>query len=302
MSEKQFTPLTFMAVHAHPDDEIFGTGGTFARLTDQGVRTVLVTATMGEEGEIVDPTLDEQAREAMFPRLAEVRRQELQAAVEALHIQELRLLHYRDSGMAGRPSNNHPQAFHTAVFDEAVKKLVALIRELKPQVLVTYDPFGGYGHPDHLQAQRITNVAFEAAAEPRLFPELGLPAWQASKLYYTAMPRSFFARAIEEARRSGMATPLSSTDIDINTMGTADELITTRIDVRPYLENKLKAFQAHKTQIAPDNFVFTMPAEQREQAFGYEYFILARTAATPHTGELEQDLLDNLAEKSLQTK
>lgn len=288
-----------MAVHAHPDDEVFGTGGTFALLADQGVHTVLVTSTMGEEGEIVDPALDEQARTAMFPRLAEVRRQELQASVEALNIQELRLLGYRDSGMAGRPSNNHPQAFHTAVFDEAVKKLVALIRELKPQVIVTYDPFGSYGHPDHLQAQRITNIAFEAAAEPRLFPELGLPVWQASKLYYTAMPRSFFARAIEEARKAGVEMPLGASDIDINTMGTADELITTRIDVRPYLERKLKAFRAHKTQIAPDHFVFKMPAEQLEQGFGYEYFILARSAATPHTGELEQNLLDGLVEKSL---
>jgi N-acetyl-1-D-myo-inositol-2-amino-2-deoxy-alpha-D-glucopyranoside deacetylase len=299
MSEKQSKPLTFMAVHAHPDDEVFGTGGTFALLTDQGVHTVLVTATMGEEGEIVDPALDEQAREAMFPRLAEVREQELKASVEALHIQELRLLRYRDSGMAGRPSNNHPEAFHTAIFDEAVKKLVALIRELKPQIMVTYDPFGSYGHPDHLQAQRITSVAFEAAAEPRLFPELGLPVWQVSKLYYMAMPRSFFARAIEEARKSGEEAPFGASDVDINTMGTPDELVTTRIDVRPYLQNKLNAFRAHKTQIAPDNFFFKMPAEQLEQGFGYEYFILARSAATPHTGEFEHDLLDSLAEKSL---
>jgi N-acetyl-1-D-myo-inositol-2-amino-2-deoxy-alpha-D-glucopyranoside deacetylase len=152
MAEKQNMPLTFMAVHAHPDDEVFGTGGTFARLANQGVHTVLVTATMGEEGEIVDPDLDEQAKIDLFPRLAAVRRQELQAAVEALQIQELRLLGFRDSGMAGTASNNYPQAFYRATFDEAVKRLVAVIRELKPQVIATYDAFGGYGHPDHIQA------------------------------------------------------------------------------------------------------------------------------------------------------
>ncbi|HTI14565.1 MAG TPA: PIG-L family deacetylase, partial [Dictyobacter sp.] len=122
-------PLTFMAVHAHPDDEVTGTGGTFLSLAAQGVRTVLVTSTMGEEGEIVDPTLDEQARKDLFPRLAEVRRQELQASVEILKIKELRLLGYRDSGMAGTPANNHPDAFWRANFDEAVRSMVKHIRE-----------------------------------------------------------------------------------------------------------------------------------------------------------------------------
>jgi N-acetyl-1-D-myo-inositol-2-amino-2-deoxy-alpha-D-glucopyranoside deacetylase len=289
MSEKQ--NLTFMAIHAHPDDEVFGTGGTFARLAHQGVRTVLVTATMGEEGEIVDPTLDEHARKAMFPRLAEVRHQELQAAVDALHIQELRLLHFRDSGMAGTPSNKHPESFYRATFDEAVRRLVAVIREMKPQVMVTYDAFGGYGHPDHIQAHRITNAAFEAAGEPRCFPELGLESWQPSRLYYTAMPRSFIVRAMEEAKASG--TPGSWDNPAMNTaiMGTPDEIITTRIDVRAYLENKMRAFAAHKTQIAPDSFVFTLPDEQREQALGYEYFVLARSAIAKHDGALGKDFL-----------
>ena len=291
MSEKQNTPLTFMAVHAHPDDEVFGTGGTFVRLAAQGVRTALVTATMGEEGEIVDPALDEQARKAMFPRLAEVRRLELQAAVEALHIQELRLLHFRDSGMAGTASNNHPESFHRALFDEAVKRLVAVIRELKPQVVVTYDPFGSYGHPDHIQAQRVTNVAFEAAGEPRCFPELNMEPWQAARLYYTAMPRSFMVQAMEAMKASGAPGPWDNPAMNSAIMGTADELITTRVDVRAYIDNKMKAFAAHKTQIAPDSFVFTLPAEQREQALGYEYFVLARRAITKHEGALEEDLL-----------
>ncbi|GER90592.1 mycothiol S-conjugate amidase [Dictyobacter vulcani] len=295
MSQDQNTPLTFMAVHAHPDDEVFGTGGTFARYSEQGVRTVLVTATMGEEGEIVDPALDEQAKEAMFPRLAEVRQQELKKSVEALHIQESRLLGYRDSGMAGRESNQHPDSFHQANFAEAVKRLVALIREFKPQVLVTYDAFGSYGHPDHIQANRITNAAFDAAGEPRCYPELNLPAWQPSRLYYTAMPRSFFVQAVKAAQESGEPGPWNNPEMNTDIMGTPDEQISVRIDVRKYIDNKIQALTAHKTQIAPDNFVFTTPVEQRDQFLGYEHFVLARSAINSHAGELEQDLFTERA-------
>ena len=294
MSDQQNTPLTFMAVHAHPDDEVFGTGGTLALLADKGVRTVLVTSTMGEEGEIVDPNLNEQAKKELFPRLAEERRKELQASVEALHIQELRLLGFRDSGMAGTASNNHPEAFYQATFDEAVKRLVTIIRELKPQVIVTYDAFGTYGHPDHIQAQRVTNAAFEAAGEPRCFPELDMEPWQPAKLYYTAMPRSFMVKMMEEAKQAGEAGPWNNPAMNTAIMGTPDEIITTRIDARNYIENKMRAFAAHKTQIAPDSFVFTIPAEIREQSFGYEYFVLARSAIAKHTGPLEQGLLEGL--------
>jgi len=294
MSETQKTSHTFMAVHAHPDDEVFGTGGTFALLADRGVQTVLVTATMGEEGEIVDPTLDEQAKQAMFPRLAEVRRPELLAAAAALNIQELRNLGFRDSGMYGTESNNRPESFYRATFDEAVKRLVALIRELKPQVLVTYDAFGTYGHPDHIQAHRVTNAAFEAAGEPRCFPTLDMQAWQPSKLYYTVIPRSFMAKAMSDAQQSGAPGPWDNPAMNTAIIGTPDELLTTRIDVRAYIEKKMKAFQAHKTQIAPDSFVFTLPPEQREQAFGYEYFVLARTPLSKHKGDLEQDLFAGL--------
>ncbi len=283
-----------MAVHAHPDDEVFGTGGTLALLAAQGVRTVLVTATMGEEGEIVDPNLDEQAKKELFPHLADERRKELRAAVDALHIQESRLLHFRDSGMAGTASNNHPDAFYRATFDEAVKRLVAIIRELKPQVIVTYDAFGTYGHPDHIQAQRVTNAAFDAAGEPRCFPELGLDPWQPSKLYYTAMPRSFMVKMMEEAKQAGEAGPWNNPAMNTAIMGTPDEFLTTRVDVRNYVEDKMKAFAAHKTQIAPDSFVFTIPAEMRAQVFGYEYFVLARRAIPRHDGPLEQSLLGDV--------
>src|SRR4029079_4506546 len=136
-----------MAVHAHPDDEVVFTGGTLAQYGDRGVRTVLVTATGGEEGEIHDPDLvEEEAR----PRLREIRLGELRRGIEVLGISDLELLGYRDSGMVGTEPNARPDNFHNADMDEATQKLVALVRKFKPQVLITYDEFGAYGHPDHI--------------------------------------------------------------------------------------------------------------------------------------------------------
>jgi N-acetyl-1-D-myo-inositol-2-amino-2-deoxy-alpha-D-glucopyranoside deacetylase len=293
MSEKQNEPLTFMAVHAHPDDEVFS-GGIFPYLADRGVRTVLVTATLGEEGEIVDPAMDEQAKKEMFPRLGEVRREELKASVKALRISESRLLGYRDSGMMGTEANNHPESFHRAVFNEAVKRLVVLIRELKPQVIMTYDAFGGYGHPDHLQANRITNAAFEAAADARYFPESGFEPWQPSKLYYTVSSRTAMVQMINAAREAGIPGFWDNPNVKIEeVVGVPDEMITTRLNVRPYLENKVQAIRAHKTQIADEGFFFIKNEEMREKFLGHEYFILARSTIDQRTHE--DDLFAGLA-------
>jgi N-acetyl-1-D-myo-inositol-2-amino-2-deoxy-alpha-D-glucopyranoside deacetylase len=285
---------TFLAVHAHPDDEVFGTGGTFALLAEQGVHTVLVTATGGEEGEIVDPSLDEEAKQAMFPRLAEVRREELLAAARALKISELRSLGYRDSGMAGTAANHHPDSFHRATFDDAVKRLVSIIRETRPQVIATYDPFGSYGHPDHLQAHRVTLAAFDAAAEARCFPDLPHSAWQADRLYYITMSREAMIAGIQTLKARGVPGPWNDERMQVEQMGTAEHLITTRLDVRAYIEQKIRAFQAHRTQIAPDSFVFILPEEERQQFLGFEHFLLARHAPTPRQGEMETSLFADL--------
>ncbi|MBE3559060.1 MAG: N-acetyl-1-D-myo-inositol-2-amino-2-deoxy-alpha-D-glucopyranoside deacetylase [Ktedonobacteraceae bacterium] len=286
--------LTFMAIHAHPDDEVFTTGGTFALLAERGVRTVLVTATGGEEGQIVDPALDRQAKEQLFPRLVEVRRKELEAAAEILHISVLHRLGYRDSGMARTRANNHPDSFHRVIFDEAVRRVVAIIREFRPQVIVTYDPFGVYGHPDHIQAHRVTVAAFEVAGDARCFPDLPYTAWQPQKLYYTAIPRSQFERLAQEMQARGVPGPWDNPRMNVALMGTADELITTRIDVSSYLEQKMRAFRAYRTQVAPDSFVFALPEEQRRLALGYEHFVLAHRPLPTHTGGLEQDLFAGL--------
>ncbi len=164
--------LTFMAIHAHPDDEVIGTGGTLAHYADEGIQTVLVTCTLGEEGEIVVAEWDTPENHA---KLDVIRRQELQEAVDILKISHLEILPYRDSGMMGRPSNEHVECFNKADPQEATGRLVALVRRYRPHVMVTYNEEGGYGHPDHLMAHRITVDAFAAAGDATQYPDAGEP-------------------------------------------------------------------------------------------------------------------------------
>ena len=203
MSERPDEPLTLMAVHAHPDDECFGTGGVLIKYASEGVRTVLVTATKGEEGEIHDPDLtEEEAR----PRLAEIREEELRRATALLKVGVQEFLGYRDSGMVGTPANDHPESFNKADLDEATGRLVRLIRRYRPQVLVTYNEDGGYGHPDHLQCHRVTARAFDAAGDAAQYPEAG-PAWQPLKLYATAWSRERWLALRAAMRERGIEWP-----------------------------------------------------------------------------------------------
>src|SRR5438105_1430607 len=167
------TQRTLVAVHAHPDDECIGTGGILARYAAEGVRTILVTCTDGAVGEISDSSL------ATPENLVEVRAGELDESVRILGVSRLCKLGYRDSGMAGTADNNHPAAFLQCDFSEAVERVVRVVREERPQVLVTYDENGGYGHPDHIRAHQVAVAAFEAAADQGQFTEAG-PAWSVS--------------------------------------------------------------------------------------------------------------------------
>ena len=203
-------PLTLMAVHAHPDDECFGTGGVLARYGAEGIRTVLVTATGGEEGEIHDPDLNE---EEARPRLKEIREQELRRAVAVLGITELELLGYRDSGMAGTPANENPANFHNAPLDEATGRLVRLIRKYRPQVLATYNEDGGYGHPDHIKCHVVTTAAFDAAGDPARYPDAG-PAWTPLKLYATAWSRERWRDFFAILKERGIELPFGWNDDD----------------------------------------------------------------------------------------
>src|SRR5215475_8820503 len=209
--------LTLMAVHAHPDDEAISTGGVLARYADEGMRTVLVTCTGGEVGEIADRAL------AIPETLAEVRRRELERACEILRVTQLHLLGYRDSGMMGTPDNQHPSSFYRAPLEEATARLVALVRRHRPQVLVTYDERGFYGHPDHIKANQITVAAFEAAGDPTRWPDAGTP-FRPAKLYYTAVARSDIKNLGRVLSEAGIPTPFG--DEREPEIGIADELIT----------------------------------------------------------------------------
>lgn len=188
-----------MAIYAHPDDEAFGTGGTISRYASEGVKVYLVSATRGEVGEISDPSL------ATPETLGCVREDELRCAAETMGVTQLVFLDYRDSGMAGTPENQDPRAFVNAQAEEVVPLLVSLIRSLRPEVIVTFEPNGGYGHPDHIAIHKHTVAAFRAAADPTCSPELGAP-WQAKRLFYTAIPHSFFEDMRQQMTDLGLDT------------------------------------------------------------------------------------------------
>jgi len=246
--------LTIMAVHAHPDDEVISTGGVLARYAEEGIRTVLVTCTNGEQGDGPggvkpgEPGHDNAA-------VAEVRLGELAESVKHLGITDLELLGYHDSGMDGWAGNDDPIAFCNIPFEQATERLAELIRKYRPQVVVTYDENGGYGHPDHIQAHRIAVAATE---------KTGIP----DKLYYTAVPRSGIKQMAEYVAEAGIDLDFDPPD----DFGTPDELITSVVDVSPHVSAKRKALQAHASQ--GDNiFLLRLPQEVQVMAFSTESFI-----------------------------
>lgn len=281
-------PLTLMVVHAHPDDEVIGSGGLFARSSAEGVRTVLVTCTLGEEGEIVVPEMDTPENHA---RLAEIREQELQAATELLGIQHLEVLGYRDSGMMGRPSNEHPECFWQADLGEATSRLVALVRRYRPQVLMSYNEEGGYGHPDHINAHKITVAAFDAAGDPAQYPEAG-PAWTPSKLYYMSFRRARWLKAWAIMRERGVATPMDEESFDASRY-VDDPRVTTTLDIREYLPQKMQALVVHRTQIPATWAWLNIPEDLRVEIFGEEHFIRISSRVAVSDGE-ETDVFAGL--------
>lgn len=274
--------LVLMAVFAHPDDESFGTGGTLARYgADPEVRVVVVCATRGEAGEIADPSL------ATPERLGEVREQELRCACNILNVDALYFLDYRDSGMAGSADNIHPRALAMADFDEAVGKLVALMRHERPDVVVTFDHSGGYGHPDHVAIHYQTKAAFTAAADAGRYAgaEGGATAHRPRKLYYTAIPRRFFRAVAAKLRELGLADQPQLQEMLSRPMGLPDEVCTTDVPVADYWPQKHRSWQCHATQLKADSIFATVPAELMSELQGWECFQLARSEVGPDRGE-----------------
>ncbi len=283
-------PPTIMLVHAHPDDEAIGTGGVALRYADEGVRVVLVTCTRGEEGEIVVPEWDTPENHA---RLAEMRDKEMEAALKVLKINDFHQLGYRDSGMINTPANEHPESFNKADLHTATGRLVELVRHYRPQVLISYNEEGGYGHPDHIMAHKITVGAFHAAGDPEQYPDVGEP-WEPAKLYYTAFRRSVWRKAWEAMRARGEKTPLDDPEFDLSRY-VDDPRTTTAINIAAYLPQKLEALLCHKTQIAPTWGFLNLPEDLREELLTHEDFVLveSRVPLSERDG-LEDDLLTGL--------
>lgn len=281
-----------MLVHAHPDDESIGTGATMAKYVAEGAEVTLVTCTLGEEGEIL---LEEFAHLAADrdDRLGEHRQGELAAAMDALGVRDWRLLggpgRFRDSGMVGTPSNENPACFWRADLLDAATYLVAAIREVRPQVVVTYDDFGGYGHPDHIQAHRVTHYAVALAGSETFRRDLGEP-WSVSKVYWTAFPRSVVRAGIQAMQAQGETEGFAAMDPDDLPFAVDDALVTTQIEAAEYLPAKLTALRAHVTQVSVDGGFFALADNVGAQAFAVEYYRLAAGTAGPLVDGRERDL------------
>ena len=280
-----------LLVHAHPDDETIATGATMAKYAAEGAGVTLVTCTLGEEGEILVPELAHLASDR-DGGLGEHRIGELAAAMAALGVTDHRFLggagRWRDSGMMDTPTNDNPECFWRADLDAAIGELVSVIREVRPQVVISYDDNGGYGHPDHIQAHRVTVGAFEAAGDPARYPEAG-EAWTPSKLYETAVPRSFLELGYQALKDLGEAAPFGVTSPDELVFGVPDERVTTQVDARDYLPAKVAAMRAYPTQIAVDGHFFALSNDVGQGLFGLEHYRLAKGPG-PQAGEQESDL------------
>jgi LmbE family N-acetylglucosaminyl deacetylase len=269
---------TLLAVHAHPDDESSGTGGLLRLAAERGHTTVLVTCTNGDLGDVKDPRLHLNPRQhpAHRQRLAEVRQAELQQAAAILGVTHLYTLRYHDSGMQGWETNVDPHAFAQARVEEVASRLVHIIRQHRPDVVVTYDEQGGYGHPDHIMTHRVTMAALAAAAATSSVPEAGAP-WQVRKVYYTAWARSEALRTLKLLHMLGRTTRLRDPDFDPHSIGCPDELISTRIDIRPVLRAKWQALFTHRSQMHHLDFFWWFVRLAGPWLYRYESFRCVRS-------------------------
>ncbi|PRY01952.1 N-acetyl-1-D-myo-inositol-2-amino-2-deoxy-alpha-D-glucopyranoside deacetylase [Allonocardiopsis opalescens] len=267
------TDRRLLLVHAHPDDESIWTGATMARYAAEGAQVTLVTCTRGEEGEILSPELAHLAADRTDD-LGRHRSVELAFACAALDVPDHELLggagRWRDSGMMDAPSNDDPRCFWRADIDTAAEQLVALIRDRRPQVVVTYDDNGFYGHPDHIQAHRVAWRAFEKSADPDF--GTGDP-WQPAKFYATAMPESVLRRELMRLRAESGPFEVVDSIADLP-FGVPDDQVTTRIDAGEYLPAKIEAMQAHATQISVHGTAFALTNNIALPLMGVEYFTL----------------------------
>ncbi len=263
-----------LAVLAHPDDEVFGLGATVAVKSAAGVQVVLVCATRGEAGEIA-PGLP-----ATRETLGQVREDELRCSAAALGINELILLDYRDSGMAGSPDNHDPRAFVNAPAAEVVATLVGIRRRVRPQVVITFDPDGAYGHPDHIAVHQHTMAAFAAAGEAGEFPDQG-EAWQPARLFYNVFPSSVFDRMRSRMAELGLDTSQFDSFSEDDSAWWPDDQVHLTLDVPAGVPAKRQALACHQTQFSQDSPFRRLPETELKDMLSREHFFLARPAYSP---------------------
>lgn len=259
-----------LLVHAHPDDETINNGVTMAKYVDLGAQVTLVTCTRGEEGEVLVSELASLASDK-DDKLGEHREIELKDAMVELGIKDFRFLgapskKWRDSGMMGTPQNERGDVFWQADLDEASLELVKIILEIKPQVLITYDEFGGYGHPDHIKAHRVAMRAAELAAQQ---------GWQVSKIYWNTIPRSVIEMGIEKMKEVG-SDFFGAESADDLPFAKPDELVSTVVNAPEYVPAKLAAMKAHATQISVDGPFFALSNNLGLSVWGDEYYTLVK--------------------------
>ena len=299
-----------LLVHAHPDDESINNGATMARYAAEGAHVTLVTCTRGERGEVIPGELAHLLDDP--EQLGAHRLRELAAAMGTLGVTDVRLLggpgRYRDSGMRGLPDNEDPDCLWQADLDEAAGHLVEVIREVRPQVLVTYDDNGGYGHPDHIQAHRIAMRAVELAADATAFPDANANAnanagagaaepWEVAKVYWNRMPRAYAEDAFARLARALPELPFDSAgSIDDVPGVVADERVTAEIDGTAFAVAKAAAMRAHATQIDVCEPWFALSNHLAQPLFTTEFYELVRgERGTGRSAGREHDLFEGVS-------
>jgi mycothiol S-conjugate amidase len=300
MSSHENEPLCIVTVHAHPDDEASKGAPTLAKYHAEGVRTVLVCCTGGEEGELQNPSLREpgqsfhdMTKEQEQVLLAQLRPAELDESARIIGFDEVVLFGYRDSGMKDTPPNDNPMSFHQADMDEAVGRLVAVIRSERPQILITYhEDQRGYPHPDHVKVHEISVRAFDRAGDPMWYPEAG-EVWQPSKMYYSVWSRARLVAVHEALLRLRGKSPYDEKWFERPDM---EDTITTKIEIGNFLWARTGALRAHATQVDPSEaFWFGLTDEELAEVYPYEDWVLARSAVgAPAPGEYESDLFEGV--------
>ncbi len=294
-----------LLVHAHPDDETINNGATMARYVDEGAHVTLITCTLGEEGEVLVPDLSHLAAD-QTDQLGSHRITELEAAMAELGVTDHRYLggpgKYRDTGMiyndegnADVPPDTRQDSFWQADLLTAANDLVPVIREIRPQVLVTYDEYGNYGHPDHIKAHRVAMYAAALAGARSYREDLG-PAWEIPKIYWTAIIESAMRASLRELRAAGDTTTFEGMDPEgpMPPMITPDRFIDAIVDGSAYMDRKMNAMKAHATQITVDGPFFALSNNNGSSIFGDEGYRLVKGTAAPGPKGVEDDLFAGL--------